>query len=125
MSPDEEHEIYYNGHPMGNHPEPATETIRFMERQQDFNEKIGKDITDIKLSLIRIEDVGKSTLTQAERTNGRVDKLEEFSPMLREIEEERQAMKENTRTWVWELIKFVSIGFVGGVIALMGLKIIP
>ena len=96
MTVDQEHKHYYETHPNGNHEEPSGETLRFMERQNEVNEKVDSRLGSIETTLARMEEKIDKNLAQAIKTNGRVDGLEGFrgayEPML-------ATMREKQRLW--------------------------
>lgn len=96
MSEDTEHEKYFQEHPSGNHDEPAGETIRFMEKQNEINEKLNDGMS-------RIENKVDIVITKLTYTNGKVGEQEKFKntyeSMLQTLVEERKRKKHLWDDW--------------------------
>ncbi len=114
MSPDEEYEQYYMTHENGNHPEgePAGETLRYMEKQNEINKETGKTFTEIKLTLGRIE-------SKLDYTNGKVGEHEKFvttyEPALQALVEDQQNRKEKKKAW-YDVSPTLVVTVMGGLI---------
>jgi hypothetical protein len=109
MNPDQLHEEYFKKNPSGNHDEPSSETLRFMEKQNEINEKVMESLSDIKTDLAVLVTTTKSIEAQTIRTNGRVNNLEGYVPMLDTICDERKDTKGRVKDIIWELIKMGTV----------------
>lgn len=117
MTPDEEHTEYFKKKPMGNHDEPSGETLRFMLKQEEINDKLVDGVNEMRLALLRIE--GK-----VDYTNGKVGEQEKFKntyePFLSNLVDKEANEKENKKSWQdsWRELLFVVIlgGFVMAII---------
>ena len=127
--PDVEHQKYYSQHPMGNHDNPSPETLRFMEKQNEINEKVMDSLTGIKTDLAVIKNTVDGIHEQTKRTNGRVNKLDDcvgtYQEMWEEQMENRNDFKQKKRDLLWKILiggavfVFTATNFSAGINALM------
>jgi len=113
MTPDEQHEKYYRDNPNGNHSEPSPETLRFMSEQIEINKKNIEDHAEIKETLVRILTMSGAIHEQTLKTNGRVNKLDTYLPMLEDIKDERKTLKNQLFNWGWKILLLVVLGSIG------------
>jgi len=117
MTPDELHQEYYENNPIGNHASPSQETLRFMQEQIEINKQNSAEHTDIKLILVRMEGKIDTIHEQTLKTNGRVNKIEDWKNENCEFIKESKENSKNTRKrlidYGWKLALLIVLSAFG------------
>jgi hypothetical protein len=126
MSPDVLHEEYYNTNPQGNHNQPSAETLRFMEKQQEFNKDVMNSIGELKEIMIEIRGDVKVIHEQTVKTNGRVNNFEqwlvenkEFIARLKDCEKNKITGWRNVS---WSIVTYGALCFVTALLTILGAR---
>lgn len=76
------------------HSSPSPDTKDFMKETRDNFKQVADSLKSLEIHIIEIKSDLKITKEQTLKTNGRVNKLDEYKPMLNDISREREVKEE-------------------------------